>query len=102
MINKDYIKELKERGKKSHIYRRFQLIGLEIAHLLNDEKHKALYMGLAKKYDEGTLMGIARDVSDRKNIKNKGGYFMKVLQSKAILKKRIVLKKFKSKNKSKK
>ena len=89
MFDKDYLDTLKERGKKSHVYRRYQLIGLELANLLNDQKHKALYIRLAKKYDEQTLMSIARDVSDRKNIKNLGGYFMKVLQSKEILKKEV-------------
>lgn len=77
----DYIKTLKDRRKESHIYRKFQLIGLEIADLLNDKEHKALYIKLSKEKNPETLLAIAKDVSLRKNIANKGGYFMKVLQS---------------------
>ncbi len=79
MIEKDYIETLKERGKKSHVYKKYQLTGLLIAQLLNDEKHKSLYIKLAKKHNSDDLLGIARDVSERKKVKNKGGYFMRVL-----------------------
>lgn len=81
-MDKNYIDKLKERGKESHVYTKFQLIGLEIATLLNDTKHKALYIKLCKDKNPETLLAIARDVADRKTIENKGGYFMKVLQSK--------------------
>ncbi len=64
------------------MYRKFQMMGLEIARLLNDEKHKSLYIKLAKQNDSDILMSIAKDVSQRKNIENKGGYFMKILQEK--------------------
>ncbi|PIU98596.1 hypothetical protein COS61_00535 [Candidatus Wolfebacteria bacterium CG03_land_8_20_14_0_80_40_12] len=80
MIEKDYIKTLKERGKKSHVYKKYQLTGLLIARLLNDEKHKSLYIKLAKKHKGDNLLRIAKDVSERKKVKNKGGYFMKILQ----------------------
>jgi len=80
MIEKDYIKTLKERGKKSHVYKKYQLTGLLIARLLNDEKHKSLYIKLAKKHHSDDLLRIAKDVSERKKIGNKGGYFMKILQ----------------------
>ncbi len=82
MIDKNYLKTIKERGAKSHVYRKFQMMGLEIARLLNDEKHKSLYIKLAKQNDSDILMSIAKDVSQRKNIENKGGYFMKILQEK--------------------
>lgn len=82
MINDDYIKKLKQRGKESHVYKKFQLIGLEIAGLLDDNKHKALYIKLCKEKNPETLLAIAKDVADRKKIENKGGYFMKVLQIK--------------------
>lgn len=78
----DYIKTLKDRNKKSHVYKKFQMMGLEIARLLNDEKHKSLYIKLAKEKNPETLLAIAKDVSQRKNIENKGGYFMKILQEK--------------------
>lgn len=82
MIDKDYLKKIKERSKESHVHRKFQFIGLEIATLLNDQKHKALYIKMAKERNPETLLAIAKDVSMRKNIENKGGYFMKVVQSK--------------------
>jgi len=82
MINDDYIKKLKERGKDSHVYTKFQLIGLEIAQILNDNKHKSIYIKLCKDKDPETLLSIAKDVAERKTIENKGGYFMRVLQSK--------------------
>ena len=82
MLNNDYIQKLKERGKESHVYTKFQLIGLEIANILDDNKHKALYIKLCKDKNPETLLAIAKDVAQRKTIGNKGGYFMKVLQSK--------------------
>lgn len=80
MLNNDYLKTIKERGRTSHVYKKFQLTGLLIAELLNDEEHKSLYIKLAKKHNNEHLLGIAKDVSERKKIKNKGGYFMRVLQ----------------------
>ncbi|MBI5401506.1 hypothetical protein HZB05_01615 [Candidatus Wolfebacteria bacterium] len=82
MIDKNYIKTIKERGKESHVYRKFQLIGLEIANLLDDNEHKSLYIKLAKEKNPETLLAIAKDVAERKQIGNKGGYFMKILQTK--------------------
>ena len=78
--DKNYLETLKERAKTSRVYKKYQLIGLLIAQLLNDDKHKSLYIKLAKKYNSDDLLRIAKDVSERKNIKNKGAYFMKVLQ----------------------
>lgn len=80
MENKDYLKTLKERAKTSRVYKKYQLTGLLIAQLLNDEKHKSLYIKLAKKHNSDDLLRIAKDVSERKKVKNKGGYFMRVLQ----------------------
>src|SRR3989344_3375956 len=76
---KDFIKTIKERAEKSKIYKKYQLIGLVIAQLLNDEKHKSLYIKLAKEQNADILLSIAKDVSERKQIKNKGAYFMKIL-----------------------
>lgn len=84
MDKADYLKKLKERKKESRVYRKFQLIGLEIANLLNDPEHKSLYIKLAKQYDPEILLVLAKDVSQRKKIENKGGYFMKILQSKKL------------------
>ena len=74
-----YIKKLRQRGKDSHVYRKYQLLGLEIAQILGDEKHKALYIKLAKEGNAEWLLGIAKDVADRKNVKNKGAYFMRMI-----------------------
>ncbi len=79
MTGKDYLETIKERAKKSRVYKKYQFTGLLIAQLLNDEKHKSLYIKLAKKHPGDHLLSIAKDVSERKNIENKGGYFMKVL-----------------------
>ncbi len=79
MENKDYLEALKEHAKKSRVYKNYQFIGLAIAQLLNDEKHKSLYIKLAKEHNQNHLLGIAKDVAERKNIENKGGYFMKIL-----------------------
>ncbi len=79
-IREKYLAELKRRGKESHVYRKYQLIGLEISQLLSDEKHKALYIKLAKERNGDRLIGIAKDIAERKNIKNKGAYFMALLK----------------------
>jgi kynurenine formamidase len=79
----DYIKELKKREKKSHVYKEFQLIGLEITDILKDRKHKALYIKLAKTKNAQELLGLAKDVAGRKNIKNKGAYFMAIVTNTA-------------------
>lgn len=77
----NYLETLKNRGKKSRVYRNYQLIGLEIALLLDDEKHKSLYIKLAKEGDPQELIRLAKEVAARKRAKNKGGYFMKLLKS---------------------
>ncbi|AKM78181.1 MAG: hypothetical protein UY31_C0009G0015 [Candidatus Wolfebacteria bacterium GW2011_GWE1_48_7] len=79
MFDADYINKLKERGKVSHVYKKFQDIGLQLAEILCDSKHKALYIKLAKQYDESLLLSLAKDTAERSNVANKGAYFMKVL-----------------------
>jgi len=83
----DYIKTLRERMRISKIYSAHQMVGLSIAELLEDKAHKALYMKLAKEYNNDWLMRLARDVASRVNIQSKGAYFMKLLQNKKINKK---------------
>lgn len=78
-IDKDYLNTIKERTEKVRVHKKFQFTGLALTQLLNDEKHKSLYMKLAKKYDEQKLINLAKNVSERKNVKNKGAYFMKLL-----------------------
>ena len=80
-LGKEYGKEYGERQKTSKIYSEHQLIGLEIADILSDVKHKALYIKLAKIFGKDRLLPIAKSVAEKKEIKNKGAYFMKVLYS---------------------
>ena len=75
-----YIKKLKKRGMESHIYRKYQLMGLEIAQILEDEKHKSLYIKLAKECDGERMRQLAKEVAERRGVKNKGAYFMKVIK----------------------
>lgn len=77
--NEKYLDELKRRAKESHVYRKYQLVGLEISQILQDEKHKALYIKLAKDGDGDALMRIAKDVAERGDVKNKGAYFMSII-----------------------
>jgi hypothetical protein len=78
-IREKYIAELSRRAKESHIYRNYQLTGLEIADILNDRPHKALYIKLAKEGNPRRLLAIAKDIAERKDVKNQGAYFMKVI-----------------------
>lgn len=78
-ISKEYLDVIKERAKTSRVYKKYQLTGLLIAELLKDDKHKSLYIKLAKKHHSDDLLRIAKEVAERKKIKNKGGYFMTVL-----------------------
>lgn len=78
-LDKDYMANLRERSKKSRVYRKHQMVGLTLAEMLGDEAHKALYIKLAKEQDQEKLLSIARDVADKINVKNKGAYFMGVL-----------------------
>ncbi|MFH0712855.1 MAG: hypothetical protein V2A55_03345 [Candidatus Jorgensenbacteria bacterium] len=74
-----YLDLLKERKADSRVYFHHQSVGLELAETLEDEKHKSLYMKLAKDYDAQALLELAKDVAMRKNVENKGAYFMKLL-----------------------
>ena len=78
-LTANYLKNLKARGKDSHVYRKYQLLGLEISQILQDEKHKSLYIKLAKERGGEKMMRIAKEVAERRGIKNKGAYFMKVI-----------------------
>lgn len=75
----DYIQKLQERKSKNRIAKKFQLIGLKIAELLEDKEHKSLYIKLAKERDEQELLSLAERIAQMKNIEKKGAYFMKIL-----------------------
>ncbi len=89
-MREKYLAELRRRGKESHVYRKYQLIGLEISQLLADEAHKTLYIKLAKERNGDRLIGIAKDIAERKNIKNKGAYFMALLKQESAVKQRTM------------
>ena len=78
----DYLERLKERGKTSRVYREYQLVGLMVAEVLGDEKHKSLYIKLARKHGSERILQLAKSVAEKKNVVNKGAYFMKVLKGK--------------------
>ncbi|MCL5016428.1 MAG: hypothetical protein M1312_02345 [Patescibacteria group bacterium] len=76
----DYLKLLKERAKKSRVYSPHQSIGLTVAKILGDDQHKSLYIKLAKEYKNADLIELARSVAEKKNVNNKGAYFMKLTE----------------------
>lgn len=78
-FGKDYIKELRLRAKKSHVYKKHQLIGLEIARALNDERHKSLYIKLAKEKNADGLLRLAKEIAEKSGVRNRGAYFMATL-----------------------
>ncbi len=73
---KSYLEELSKRAKKSHVYTPHQLVGLELANILNDMKHKSLYMKLAKEHGGPALFQIAKSAVENHAIKNPAAYFM--------------------------
>ena len=75
-----YFKELEQRAKKSRAFTLHQLIGLEISTLLDDQRHKSLYIKLAKEYDASHLLQLAKSVAEKRNVTNPGAYFMKVFK----------------------
>lgn len=78
-IKSKYIEKLKKRAKESRVYKKYQLIGLEIAQALGDEKHKSLYIKLAKEGNAEKLLRLAKEIGERKGVRNKGAYFMSTL-----------------------
>ena len=78
---KDYLKTLKERSQNTRVSKEFQLIGLEIATLLHDLEHKALYIKLAKQYGSDRVLALAKSVAERRDVKNMGAYFMSLTKN---------------------
>jgi len=76
-----YLKTLKERAGKARITQQFQLIGLEIATTLRDLSHKALYIKYAKEFGASKMLALAKDIAERRDVTNRGAYFMTVAQS---------------------
>ena len=74
----DYLEELRKRKKESRVYSEHQLVGLLLAEILEDDEHKSLYIKLAKENNTDELLKLAKSVGERKNVENKGAYFMKL------------------------
>lgn len=85
-IGQKYFDVLKERSKKSRVYKAHQLTGLALAEILQDLKYTSLYMKLAKNYDNEELLRLAKTVAERKDIAKKGAYFMKIMKESKIQK----------------
>lgn len=79
-LDPDYLAELNKRSKESRVFESFQLHGLEIADMLDDRKHKALYIKLAKSGPIEELRRLASQIRDNPSVKNKGAYFMACLK----------------------
>jgi len=77
----DYRELLKKRAKESKVYTSHQLTGLLLAEILKDEGHKSLYIKLAKEHGSDKLIKLAKSVAERKNVKNMGAYFMRLLET---------------------
>ncbi len=76
----DYFKNLAKRGKESKAYSAHQLAGLELADILGDRAHTALYIKIAKQNpDHHRLMILAKDIAGKPSVQNKGAYFMRLL-----------------------
>jgi hypothetical protein len=81
-IAPEYLEKLGDRAAKSRVYQSHQLIGLQLADILEDQKHKALYMRLAKQHKTQDLLEVAKKIAESDKIQNKGAYFMKVFFNK--------------------
>ena len=77
-MEEEYLEEIRRRGKKSKVYEEHQLVGLLLAEILEDEGHKSLYMKLAKVHEPDFLFKLAKSVAERKRVKKKGAYFMRI------------------------
>lgn len=78
-IGEGYLDKIKERRKDSRVSQPYQLIGLEIADILDDREHKALYIKLAKEKNGIELLRLAKEIEETRGVKNKGAYFMRLL-----------------------
>jgi len=70
LANYDY------QDKKKYISREFQDYGLRLAKELNDEKHKSLYIKLAKENPRQILEKARIFVKDAQKVKSKARLFM--------------------------
>lgn len=78
-IAREYWKTLEERARDARVSHPHQLIGLEIAEILRDDRHRALYIKLAKLHDGEWLLGLAKRIRENNTVKRKGAYFMRLV-----------------------
>lgn len=76
-----YFEKLQKRAKKSRVHNIYQSLGIEIAQVLGDLKHKSLYIKLAKIKNGEKLLALAKTIAENPDIKNRGAYFMKMLKT---------------------
>lgn len=81
----DYLALLKKRAKETRAFRSFQVVGTDVADMLNDRKHIALYIKIAKKIDAQTLLQVATTVVQTNGVKNQGAYFMSIAKERGWL-----------------
>ena len=74
LLNHNFLEEKKKSFK--YVTREFQDFGYRLAVKLNDLKHKALYIKLAKSEDRRILEKAASFAADYPNAKSKGKVFM--------------------------
>jgi hypothetical protein len=72
----DILDKYQDRPEDKYISREFQQYGIELAAELGDEKHKALYIKLAKETPRGLLESAKSFVKDAPNVKSRGRLFM--------------------------
>ena len=76
----DFLEKIKARSTSSRVKYQFQLIGLQLATILNDQKNKSLYIKIAKqRQDYGYLLNLANSIKENDRIDNKGAMFMNEL-----------------------
>lgn len=71
---------IKQRSLTSKAYKDYQAAGVDVAELLNDRKHKALYIRLAKLHGSNKIRNLAKEVCDKPGVLNRGAYLMRLLQ----------------------
>jgi hypothetical protein len=89
MDSLEYLNLIRSRAQKSRIYRNWQLAGLAVADMLGDRKRKTFYIRLAKTLGSRRLFEYAGDVAQRKGVKNKGAYLMRILERDGVLSKAL-------------
>jgi hypothetical protein len=85
MRQEEYFSLLNQRAKQSHAYRAFQTTGTDVADILGDQKHIALYIKIAKTVNAQVLLQTAKLIMQNNNVRNPGAYFMRIAKEKGWL-----------------